>query len=312
MIDNIKLYLPRCRDMPDIGGWLDTGAEQNDITTGEAKVFGKVGNIKVSQRYGGYTIQGSLPKFLYGDNVSQLTRKDVGTAIEKLSDRLHLPLCDADITSIEVGANFCLSKPTGCYTRLLGSMPRLQRKVMAGSVYYQGMGKYHPREYYFYNKIEEVRAKGGIVPAGFGTANMLRYEMRLQGRLTKQLSIPEFKASTLQDRAVYKELVKRWLDGYLSIDKLQDMNDDGLKEVASIKGAKEILFSQLIAKAGGSSAIEEFVSKLKAESGLAGKRDAISRVRSSLYEIASISSLRVDNSLIGELTSRVKQMALDS
>lgn len=141
---------------------------------------------------------------------------------------------------------------------------------------------------------------------------MLRYEMRLQGRLAKQLSIPEFKASTLQDRAVYKELVKRWLDGYLSINKLQDMNDDGLKEVASIKGAKEILFSQLIAMAGGSSAIEEFVGKLKTESGLAGKRDAISRVRSSLYEIASISNLRADNSLIGELTSRVKQMALDS
>lgn len=298
--------------MPDIGSWLDTGAEQNDITTGETKVFGKVGNIKVSQRYGGYTIQGSLPKFLYGDNVSQLSRKDVGLAIEKLSDRLHLPLCDADITSIEVGANFCLSSSTKCYTRLLGSMPRLQRKVMADSVYYQGMGKYHPREYYFYNKIEEVRAKGGTAPIGFEVANMLRYEMRLQGRLAKQLSIPEFKASTLEDRAVYKELVKRWLDGYLSINKLQDMNDDGLKDVASIKGAKEILFSQLLAKAGGSSAIEEFVGKLKTESGLAGKRDAISRVRSSLYEIASISNLRADNSLIGELTSRVKQMALDS
>ena len=103
MVDNIKLFVPRCRDMPDIGCYLDSGAvEKVNIKTGEVMIQGNVDNIKVSQLLGGYSIQGSLPKLLYGNNVCQLTRKDIGVAIEKLSDRLHLPLDDADITSISV------------------------------------------------------------------------------------------------------------------------------------------------------------------------------------------------------------------
>lgn len=157
MIDNIKLSLPRCRDMPDISGYLDNGNENCSMKTGEVSVYGNVENIKVTQYFGGYSIQGSLPKFLYGNNVCQLTRKEVGLAIEKLSDRLHLPLDDADITKIEVGANICLAKQHTAYTRLLGDMPRMQRVSMADSLYYQGSGRVYPRQYYFYDKVAEVK-----------------------------------------------------------------------------------------------------------------------------------------------------------
>ena len=298
--------------MPDISSYLESGNEKTNVSTGEVSVYGNVGNIKVSQYFGGYYIQGSLPKFLYGDNVSQLTRKEVGEAIEKLSDRLHLPLIDADIKSIEVGANICLSKQPSAYTKLLGDMPRMQRVLMGDSLYFQGSGKVHPKQYYFYDKVAEVKANGGTMPKGLEAANMLRYEMRLKGRLTKQLSIPEFKASTLQDRAVYKELINRWLDGYLSINKLSDMKDENLKRTMSVKDAKEIFLAQLIAKSGGSSVIDEFVERLKTESGLAGKRDAICKVKSKLYEIASMSNVKADKGLIEELTRGVKMIAQNS
>lgn len=230
MIDNIKLSLPRCRDMPDISGYLDNGNENCSMKTGEVSVYGNVENIKVTQYFGGYYIQGSLPKFLYGNNVCQLTRKEVGLAIEKLSDRLHLPLYDADITKIEVGANICLAKQHTAYTRLFGDMPRMQRVSMADSLYYKGSGKVHPRMYYFYDKVAEVKKSGGTMPQGLEAANMMRYEMRLNGRLPFQLSIPEFKGSTLQDRKVYQELINRWLNGYLSINKLVNMEDEHLKK----------------------------------------------------------------------------------
>lgn len=312
MIDNVKLYIPRCRDMPDISSYLDKGIEKTDIGTGEVSVFGNVDNIKVSQHFGGYYIQGSLPKYMYGDNVCQLTRKEVREVIEKLSDRLHLPLCDAEVTSIEVGANICLSKPISAYVRLLGDMPRMRRVLMAESLYYRGNGKIYPKQYYFYDKVVEVKVKGGTMPKGLEAANMLRYEMRLQGRLAKQLAIQELKVSTLQDRAVYQELISRWLNGYLSINKLSDMKDENLKRTMSVKGAKEIFLAQLIAKSGGSSVIDEFVERLKTESGLAGKRDAICKVKSKLYEIASKSNVKADKGLIEELTRGVKMIAQNS
>ena len=310
MIDKINLSLPRCRDMPDISGYLDNGNESSNVKTGEVSVFGNVENIKVMQYFGGYSIQGSLPKFLYGNNVCQLTRKEVGQAIEKLSDRLHLPLNDARVTGIEVGANICLSKQHTAYTRLLGDMPRMQRVSMADSLYYQGSGKVHPRQYYFYDKVAEVRKSGGTMPQGLEAANMMRYEMRLNGRLPFQLSIPEFKGSTLQDREVYQELINRWLNGYLSINKLVNMEDEHLKKGMSVKEAQEVFIAQQIAK-GGSSMIDEFIAKLK-QNECFDNRLYYNRVKSNLQKLASKTKLSVDNGDIEELTAKVKQIAQDS
>ena len=310
MIDKIKLSLPRCRDMPDISGYLDNGNESSNVKTGEVSVFGNVENIKVMQYFGGYSIQGSLPKFLYGNNVCQLTRKEVGQAIEKLSDRLHLPLNDARVTSIEVGANICLTKQHTAYTRLLGDMPRMQRVSMADSLYYKGSGKVHPRQYYFYDKVAEVRKSGGTMPQGLEAANMMRYEMRLNGRLPFQLSIPEFKGSTLQDRKVYQELINRWLNGYLSINKLVNMKDEHLKKGMSVKEAQEVFIAQQIAK-GGSSMIDEFIAKLK-QNECFDNRLYYNRVKSNLQKLASKTKLSVDNGDIEELTAKVKQIAQDS
>lgn len=310
MIDNIKLSLPRCRDMPDISGYLDNGNENCSMKTGEVSVYGNVENIKVTQYFGSYSIQGSLPKFLYGNNVCQLTRKEVGLAIEKLSDRLHLPLDDADITKIEVGANICLAKQHTAYTRLLGDMPRMQRVSMADSLYYQGSGKVHPRQYYFYDKVAEVKKHGGTIPQGLEAANMMRYEMRLNGRLPFQLSIQEFKGSTLQDRVVYQELINRWLNGYLSINKLVNMEDEHLKKGMSVKEAQEVFIAQQIAK-GGSSMIDEFIAKLK-QNECFDNRLYYNRVKSNLQKLASKTKLSVDNGDIEELTAKVKQIAQDS
>ena len=310
MIDKINLSLPRCRDMPDISGYLDNGNESSNVKTGEVSVFGNVENIKVMQYFGGYSIQGSLPKFLYGNNVCQLTRKEVGQAIEKLSDRLHLPLNDARVTGIEVGANICLTKQHTAYTRLLGDMPRMQRVSMADTLYYQGSGKVKPKEYYFYDKVAEVKKHGGIMPQGLEAANMMRYEMRLNGRLPFQLSIPEFKGSTLQDRKVYQELINRWLNGYLSINKLVNMEDEHLKKGMSVKEAQEVFIAQQIAK-GGSSMIDEFIAKLK-QNECFDNRLYYNRVKSNLQKLASKTKLSVDNGDIEELTAKVKQIAQDS
>lgn len=296
--------------MPDISGYLDNGNESSNVKTGEVSVFGNVENIKVMQYFGGYSIQGSLPKFLYGNNVCQLTRKEVGQAIEKLSDRLHLPLNDARVTSIEVGANICLTKQHTAYTRLLGDMQRMQRVSMADSLYYQGSGKVHPRQYYFYDKVAEVRKSGGTMPQGLEAANMMRYEMRLNGRLPFQLSIPEFKGSTLQDRKVYQELINRWLNGYLSINKLVNMEDEHLKKGMSVKEAQEVFIAQQIAK-GGSSMIDEFIAKLK-QNECFDNRLYYNRVKSNLQKLASKTKLSVDNGDIEELTAKVKQIARDS
>ena len=295
--------------MPSVTPYLDSGSERTDIDTGEVSVYGSVSNIMVSQTFGGYYIQGSLPKYLYGNNVCQLTRKDIGTAIENLSDTLHLPIQDADVTGIEVGANICLSKVPSAYIGLLGDMPRMKRVMLGDSLYYRGSGKVFPRQYYFYDKKQEVKEKGGVMPVRLETANMLRYEMRLYRRLAKQLGIQELKASTLQDRAVYRELVNRWLDGYLSINKITDMKGSGYTKGMSVKQVRETFVAQQLAK-GGVIAIEGLITKLKGESFFTDRRD-YSKLKKSLYDIVGKGKSSVDKTLIDELTDNVKMIAQD-
>ena len=189
-------------------------------------------------------------------------------------------------------------------------MPRMQRVSMADTLYYQGSGKVQPKEYYFYDKVAEVKKHGGIMPQGLEAANMMRYEMRLNGRLPFQLSIPEFKGSTLQDREVYQELINRWLNGYLSINKLVNMKDEHLKKGMSVKEAQEVFIAQQIAK-GGSSMIDEFIAKLK-QNECFDNRLYYNRVKSNLQKLASKTKLSVDNGDIEELTAKVKQIAQDS
>lgn len=295
--------------MPSVASYLDSGSERTDIDTGEVSIYGSVSNIMVSQTFGGYYIQGSLPKYLYGNNVCQLTRKDIGTAIENLSDTLHLPVQDADVTGIEVGANICLSKIPSAYIGLLGDMPRMKRVMLGDSLYYRGSGKVFPKQYYFYDKKQEVKEKGGVMPVGLETANMLRYEMRLTKRLPKQLGIQELKASTLQDRAVYRELVNRWLDGYLSINKITDMKGSGYVKGMSVKQVREIFVAQQLAK-GGALAIDNLITGLKAESFFTDRRE-YNKLKKSLYDIVGKGKSSVDNALINELTDNVKSIAQD-
>ena len=72
MYDKIKLYLPKCRGMPDISQYLDNGGEKTNIITGETSTFGFVNNMRINQFVGGYVVSGSLSGFLYDNNLYPL------------------------------------------------------------------------------------------------------------------------------------------------------------------------------------------------------------------------------------------------
>ena len=61
----------------------------------------------------------------------------------------------------------------------------------------------------------------------------------------------------------------------------------------------------------GSSAIDEYLSKLKEQSNIKDRRE-ISKIKLGLQKLASKTSLTSDNGDIEELTAKVKQIAQDS
>ena len=267
MYDKIKLFVQRNSGTPDISGYLDEAKEQTDIRTGEVNVFGSLEGLKVCMYVGGYSIIGSLAKYMYQSNIYPLDRHTTAQAIEKLSDSLHLDLKEADVTGVEFGTQFLMKKPPQVYINKLGDMPRRKRLLCAEStLYYTGTGSQQRQRQKqvlcFYDKKADAAAKGLIMPQGFERSNLLRYELRLNGRIPHQTGRHTVTASTLSDREFYRQLVTMWEDNYFSISKLNGVKQNVMNEIKSVKDAKAVLFARLLSQSG-KDVITDYLEELK-------------------------------------------------
>ena len=273
--------------MPDIVGYLDSGVEQNDITTGETRLFGKVGNVRVIQSVGGYSIQGSLPKFLNGNNIVTLNRHTIKEALEKLSDTLHLDMSVSKVTGLEFGDTFVMSKQPSAYINLLGNMPRLERRLGKGdTLYYIGKGRVHP----------------STLPNGYESLNLLRYEMRLYNRLPKTIGVAEVSGAMLYDGSFLHDVSDMWVDGYKSITKLSGMNDECLKGIKSPKDAVNLLLAKLIGERGGDT-ITDYLNTLKSAKVFSDPKQ-YTRVKAKLDDVSS-QKISPDSKDVGELSDSI-------
>ena len=82
------------------------------------------------------TIEGSLAKFYYGENLHLLGREEIKQAIDLLSDILQLDINSAHVTRIDIAADFEMSHNTKEYFPFLGNYPRHKRDLCKGTTLY--------------------------------------------------------------------------------------------------------------------------------------------------------------------------------
>lgn len=311
MYDKIKLFLQRNSGTPDISSYLDEAKEQTDLRTGEVNVFGSLEGLKVCMYVGGYSIIGSLAKYMYQSNIYPLDRHTTAQAIEKLSDSLHMDLKEADVTGMEFGTQFLMKKPPQVYINKLGDMPRRKRLLCAEStLYYTGTGSQQRQRQKqvlcFYDKKADAAAKGLIMPQGFERSNLLRYELRLNGRIPHQTGRHTVTASTLSDREFYRQLVTMWEDNYFSISKLNGVKQNVMNEIKSVKDAKAVLFARLLSQSG-KDVITDYLEELK-QNNVFKDSKYYTRTKNALLEIGNNPKMAVSDEDIKELDNEVKNV----
>ena len=310
MYDKVKLWIDRVivgDQYPTIAGYLDGAKEETDLKTGEVKTYGNLEGLKVSIYAGGLSVVGSLPKYLYGSNVYPLDRHTTPQAIEKISDALHLQVNEAKVTSLEFGTVFLMKNSVSEYLAKLGAMPRLERVQVASasSIRYEGRCKgIQPKVFAFYDKVADAAAKGLKCPTNLQEANLLRYEMRLNGRLPYQLSVPEIKASTLTELLFYKMMVKRYQDSYFSIVKLKQIKTEAMNEIRTPTDAFNVFVARLISQTDQNQ-ISDFLSELK-QAGVFKDRKNYSRLKEKIQEVANKANITISDELIRELDNEIK------
>ena len=303
MYDKVSLWLNSVMGnerQEAVARHLNDAVTQIDNQTGEVKTFGTLDGLKVSVYGGGLSIVGSLPKYLYGgSNVYPLGRHATADVVAKISDALHLYIGDADVRSLEFGTIFMMNHEVSAYLDSLGDMPRLDRcRATDTSLYYRGKGVRQLKTFNFYDKLAEAKAKGMAYPFHLEGKNLLRYEMRLNGRLGQQLKEPPVKTSTLYDRRFYTKMVGLYQDSYYSIQKFKQSKTNAMGDIETVGDAFNVFVARLMSKNPEEAA--DFLSELK-RAGVFKDRISYTRLKNKMKEVATKTDIPVTDELVREL-----------
>jgi hypothetical protein len=305
--DKIKLWVARAGATPDVSKFLDKAKDQIDHETGEVCTFGSLGGLKVSIYTGGISIIGSWAKYLYPNNIYPLDRHSTTQAVEKLSDSLHLSLNDAKVTGLEFGTQFVMMHPVESYLLKLGDMPKLLRyHFNVGALYYKPRGKQQSKTLAFYDKQADAVAKRMELPNGFTDANLLKYEMRLNGRLPQQLGVQEVTASTLSEKLFYRQMVKRYQESYFAISKNNQIKTNAMNEIKNVSDAFDVLVALLISQTDQTQ-IGDFLNELR-ERKVFKDRGSYYRLKKRIQEVATKAGVTLPDELIKELDDEIKNV----
>lgn len=312
MYDKLNLWINK-EDMAGafsaIPNLLTRAKEQTDRDTGEIRVFGCLDGLKVSIFYGGVSIKGSLSKFYYPNTVYPLDRCTTKQAIDKLSDALHFDMSKANVTGLEFGTVLLLSHPVSEYLGYLGTMPYPFKRYHfeLGTLYYRTGSKEQPVTYAFYDKILEARKSGLSIPTGFESQNLLKYEIRFNRRLPKQLNVSEVKASTLTDKDFYKMLLENWKESYFQIDRQMKIKTDIMCEVQTVSDAYNVFVARLIAETN-KDVVADFLDELKGGKVFKNRSD-YNRLKNKIRDVSNKAGVAVSDELVRELDDAVKNAA---
>lgn len=146
VLDTIHFRLDRYKTcwrdfLSDVPPTLDSDSVGVYTRNDSVSVKGALGNLLVSVNEGRVSVKGSLCKWHLGDNYQAMTRKDVQRAIEHLSDVLHLPMDEAQVTRIDFGICIPVKEPVTNYFSHMGQLPYAVRKEMPTSLYYHRESK---------------------------------------------------------------------------------------------------------------------------------------------------------------------------
>ncbi|MCH7402895.1 phage/plasmid replication protein [Belliella kenyensis] len=219
MIDTLHIWLPIERvgklDL-DLFAKNLQGIENIQTEFGELKVRGKLKNLNVLLTSTGISIKGSLPKFYQGNNLKELSIREIKSAINKIEDDLSVPISKAKLTRIDIGFNFSMKYEPKFYFDGLGEKSQMFRGLVnSTSLYYKNSLK----TMNFYDKNKEFY-KTTRFPEWFKIEkNLLRYELRIKRKLGNVFENREVLVSDLFDERFCKKIITLWAKYYFQIKK---------------------------------------------------------------------------------------------
>lgn len=308
MYDRIKMF--QCGLYNNIAQHLNNTKDIVNRDTGEIIGYnGRLENLNISVYNSGVSIKGSLAKFMYKDNMISLNKKTTKEAICKISDTLKIIIDEAKISELEFGVNFLMKHPISMYLDLLKSAPYLEAlRATIDTLYFRSKGKTkgytgkNNKVLCFYDKVKEVEAREGLIPSVYANQNVLRYEIRYNGRLSRQLKTTDVTANRLYADDFYQLMKNNFTNNYNSIVKSNYMMSDE-QEIKTVSDALKYMIANSIDEHKARSIMQG----LKDGNTLKYPRD-YTRLKSKFNEVTSMTAHKPNQDLAKELDDEIKNI----
>lgn len=178
-------------------------------------IYGHLKNLSVWMGGYGLIIEGSLTKYVLGDNLGSIGVEQIEEAIRSLSDELGIDLSLGKVNRLDIAGNILTKYPVPEYTDVLFSSRYLKKVHLNRNLYFSNKS----RCILIYDKLKEMRAKRQRYSGFFKDKNILRYEYRyLQHKVLA--SFLKIKKVTVGDVVrLYPLLIDEWLNVFTNIKK---------------------------------------------------------------------------------------------
>lgn len=218
MIDSITLYINReylpKRYLNEVTRRLQTYSIREEDNV-KLSYWGKIDNLRVKATEAYLMIEGSLPKYYYGNNQINPTYECFNNSLIKLEDHLKLKLNNAVVQSIEAGINIELNSPVYLYLESFDELKRFQKLEYPNGFLFNQENK----SVKFYDKILECRKKNAPIIGSLFQKNVLRIEMKVSRKLNLFLKQPTATLAVVKSKEVYNFLVDQLFYYYMSISR---------------------------------------------------------------------------------------------
>lgn len=256
--------------------------------------------------------KGSICKWYVDTNLSELKREHLVDCFDAIGEYLHIPILDAKVTRLDIGANINLTSEPNLYLDSLGSCGRYKRLERSEQELKGVLYKQVNKELCIYDKIAEIQQNILDLPpqqrAIFKERKdtILRYELRYTHKVAQQLKRPGLLVSDLVDVDTWGYLLNNWVDTYKKIHKNNLLNFDNEMEASTLKEFDIIARLALVKLCGGEN---NFYKQLKAMY----KNGKITRYNYNRIKNAMGATLQVRDKLIftddniTELTQKIEE-----
>ena len=275
--------------------------ESIDVHTQSNWITGKAKNMVIRRNANSITVQGSLPKYQYGNNLQTLQRADTGLIIEELSDLISTDLRKARLQRVDFSTNIITEHKPQYYYRFLGHLTRFYRHSDNSSLYYnQGCKKL-----LFYDKIKDAKAKQMPIPKQYQNKNVLRYEMRLLKQVKKFFK-RDVLANDLINKQLYNYLLDKWYEYYKEIEKQKSKINIMSNQITSPKDFDKQLLIGLVQSLGYSH-IDDVIEQMKTMK-VFNQKEYYSRLKSKYRRLSKVDIC--DEDVISEIDMKINEVVL--